>query len=123
MGGRWPRSLFGRGDEPDPRFTLANERTFLASIRTALGLLAAGVGLSVLERTVAPGETVWRITAAAWIAVAALLPLLALREWYRVELALRLNRPMPSSTPVALVLVFVIAAGGAALLVSEVLSW
>ncbi len=32
--------VLGRGTEPDPRFTLANERTFLAGIRTALALLA-----------------------------------------------------------------------------------
>ena len=31
------------GEEPDYRFTLANERTFLAWIRTALAVLAAGV--------------------------------------------------------------------------------
>lgn len=31
--------------EPDYRFTLANERTFLAWQRTALGLLAAAVAL------------------------------------------------------------------------------
>ena len=31
------------GQEPDYRFTLANERTFLAWLRTALSLLAAGV--------------------------------------------------------------------------------
>jgi len=31
-----------RGQEPDYRFTLANERTFLAWIRTALALFAAG---------------------------------------------------------------------------------
>ncbi|NUU26153.1 MAG: DUF202 domain-containing protein, partial [Streptomycetaceae bacterium] len=33
------------GDEPDYRFTLANERTFLAWIRTALSLLAGGVAV------------------------------------------------------------------------------
>ena len=33
------------GEEPDPRFTLANERTFLAWVRTALALVAAGIGL------------------------------------------------------------------------------
>jgi putative membrane protein len=32
--------------EPDYRFTLANERTFLAWIRTALALLAAASQLS-----------------------------------------------------------------------------
>lgn len=31
------------GEEPDPRFTLANERTFLAWTRTALALLASAV--------------------------------------------------------------------------------
>jgi putative membrane protein len=33
------------GPGPDYRFTLANERTFLAWIRTCLALLAAGVAL------------------------------------------------------------------------------
>ena len=33
------------GEAPDYRFSLANERTFLAWIRTALGFLAAGVAL------------------------------------------------------------------------------
>ena len=31
--------------KPDPRFTLANERTFLAWSRTALALVAAGLGI------------------------------------------------------------------------------
>lgn len=31
--------------EPDIRFTLANERTFLAWVRTAIGLVAAGVAV------------------------------------------------------------------------------
>ena len=39
-----PRSLRD-GDEPDPRFTLANERTFLAWVRTSLGLVAGSVAL------------------------------------------------------------------------------
>ncbi|HET9290174.1 MAG TPA: DUF202 domain-containing protein, partial [Actinomycetes bacterium] len=34
--------------EPDYRFTLANERTFLAWIRTSLALLAGGVALHSL---------------------------------------------------------------------------
>ncbi len=34
------------GEEPDPRWTLANERTFLAYERTALGLLVAGLAVS-----------------------------------------------------------------------------
>ena len=33
------------GTEPDPRFTLANERTFLAWIRTSLAFLAGGIAI------------------------------------------------------------------------------
>lgn len=36
------------GEAPDYRFSLANERTFLAWIRTSLGFLAGGVGLDQL---------------------------------------------------------------------------
>ena len=35
----------GEGREPDPRFTFANERTFLAWSRTALALVVAGLGI------------------------------------------------------------------------------
>jgi putative membrane protein len=38
----------GTEREPDYRFTLANERTFLAWIRTALGLVAGGIAVGQL---------------------------------------------------------------------------
>lgn len=37
---------------PDPRFTLANERTFLAWIRTSLALLASGVAVDAFVTSV-----------------------------------------------------------------------
>jgi hypothetical protein len=40
-----PQRVYREGTEPDPRFTFANERTFLARIRTSLTLIAAGVAL------------------------------------------------------------------------------
>ena len=36
------------GEDPDYRFSLANERTFLAYIRTALALLAGGVAVQLV---------------------------------------------------------------------------
>ena len=45
---RRPRSVYGEGSEPDPRLTLANERTALAWVRTGLALVAGGVGLTSL---------------------------------------------------------------------------
>lgn len=42
MDSRWPRHVYRAGEEPDPRFTFANERTFLAWIRTSLALLEIG---------------------------------------------------------------------------------
>lgn len=54
---RWP-SVYAHGSEPDPRFTLANERTHLAWLRTSLALIAAGVGIEILNRTTVPGASV-----------------------------------------------------------------
>ncbi|HEX2247025.1 MAG TPA: DUF202 domain-containing protein, partial [Arthrobacter sp.] len=43
--GKFATRLLRGGTEPDPRFTLANERTFLAWIRTSLALLAGGIAV------------------------------------------------------------------------------
>ncbi len=51
---RFPRQVYEVGTEPDPRFTLANERTFLAWIRTALALIAAGIALEALALPIRP---------------------------------------------------------------------
>ncbi|OLT19352.1 hypothetical protein BJF78_36280 [Pseudonocardia sp. CNS-139] len=90
---RFPRSVYGRGSEPDPRFSLANERTFLAWIRTSLALVAAGVALEALPL---PVHAVPRIVAAALFV---LLGLGAAGQawlgWLRAETALRENRALP----------------------------
>ncbi|MDQ6641777.1 MAG: DUF202 domain-containing protein [Actinomycetota bacterium] len=41
----WRERLMAEGEAPDPRFTMANERTFLAWIRTSLAMIAGGVGI------------------------------------------------------------------------------
>lgn len=93
---RFPRSVYGAGDEPDPRFSLANERTFLAWIRTSLALLAAGVALEGLDLALQPG---FRFAASVVLVVLGLLtPLQAWRGWARDERAMRLREPLASPT-------------------------
>lgn len=91
---RRPRRVYGHGAEPDPRFSLANERTFLAWLRTALALVAAGVALHALG---VPADPFWRTVAALlFIALGALAVVRGWLGWTSTEVALRLGRPLPS---------------------------
>lgn len=91
---RWPRRVYDVGGEPDPRFTFANERTFLAWIRTALALLAAGIALEALE---IPEERILRLLLVIALALlGALCSALAFVRWARAERALREAKPLPS---------------------------
>jgi putative membrane protein len=100
---RFPRHVYQVGTEPDPRFTLANERTFLAWIRTALALIAGGVALDALTLPLRPAL---RLTASIILLLLGLaVPLLAWFTWGKIERALRLGTPLPGShvaLPVAL---------------------
>ncbi|SCL32465.1 putative membrane protein [Micromonospora pallida] len=92
---RWPGRVFDRGVDPDPRFSLANERTFLAWIRTSLALFAAGVALEALTLPIAPGLR--RAAAVVLILLGAVAPVQAFLGWLRTEAALRLGRSLPPS--------------------------
>ena len=83
----------GVGDEPDYRFTLANERTFLAWIRTALALAAGGLAAVSLLDDVALGETLGILLLALSFVTAAS----AYRRWALNERSMRLNEPLPTS--------------------------
>ena len=96
---RRPRAVFGVGDEPDPRFSMANERTALAWVRTALAVVAGGVGLTSIARLADLPRALDVVAAlmcvaGGWLAVSSVL------GWRRRELALRTGRPLPA--PVAL---------------------
>lgn len=94
MTGRWPRSVYDAGDEPDPRFSFANERTFLAWIRTALALLAAGAAVEGLDLPMGP--TVQTVLAALLVALGLLCAVASWVRWSRAERAMRTASPLPS---------------------------
>lgn len=50
----WTPHWRREGCEPDYRFSLANERTFLAWIRTSIALLASGVVLEQFATRIGP---------------------------------------------------------------------
>ena len=111
---RFPRSVFRHGTEPDARFTLANERTFLAWIRTALALLAGGVALELLGLDLHPEL---RLAASLVLVVAGVVtPPFAWLNWTRTERALRRGEPLPATTLGPLLAIAVAAAGALVLL-------
>ena len=106
---KWRRE----GSDPDYRFSLANERTFLAWIRTALALLAGGVIFEQLATRFGPHGLVVAI-AIALAVLSAVLCGLAYVRWRDNEIAMRHSHAL--SAPVAIPVVSV-----AILLVSAVI--
>lgn len=104
---RRPRSVYSVGSEPDPRFSLANERTALAWMRTGMSVIAAGVALAVYAH--AANAPLWiRISSVLACVAGAGIGLWSLVHWRHVEVALRSDRPIPAPSlllalPVALI--------------------
>jgi putative membrane protein len=107
--------VFGVGSEPDPRFTFANERTFLAWIRTALGFVAAGVALAAVSRLGGVLDLEVRVAALLLVLAGLLSGVGAWTRWFRNERALRLDQPLPSSPLLVAVTVIVVLASAAAI--------
>jgi putative membrane protein len=83
------------GDEPDPRFTFANERTFLAWNTTALGLIAAGAAAAAFLKSGLSGLRL--LVALPLILLGGVLGFLSFRDWERNERAMRHGEPLPYS--------------------------
>ncbi|MFR9751902.1 YidH family protein [Nocardia sp. 004] len=92
-------------EELDYRFTLANERTFLAWMRTSLGLLAGGVAVHTL---VDPSRIAGfrRAIALSCLVLATMVAVGAYTHWRRVEAAMRRGDALPDT-----VLVPILSAG------------
>lgn len=99
------------GETPDYRFTLANERTFLAWVRTSLALMAAGVAVVQFV----PGPSALRHTLGfVLVSFGGILAGISYTHWERNERAMRLGERLPYSniprlTAAALALVALVA--------------
>jgi putative membrane protein len=94
------------GEEPDVRFSFANERTFLAWNRTALAMMTAGLAITqLLPPFHVPGGR--RMIGLPLIAVGLLISLASLLQWRRNERAMRLGKPLPASVLPPLVAIVV----------------
>jgi putative membrane protein len=98
------------GDEPDYRFTLANERTFLAWVRTALAVLAAAVAVAQLVPH-AGSEPLRRAVGALLTVLGLASGISAYPRWAANQRAMRLGRPLPKSRLLPLVSVALVLVG------------
>lgn len=107
---RWPAWVYQTGDEPDYRFSFANERTFLAWIRTALALIAGGVAIDVIDLNFSAG--VQKLLACVLLLLGITCALLAFLRWATAERAIRRGEPLPAvrMTVVVAALVAVVGA-------------
>ncbi|MFB7937750.1 YidH family protein [Streptomyces sp. NPDC004779] len=90
-----PRRIRDEGDTPDYRFSLANERTFLAWIRTALALIGGGFAVDQFLP-----DLRWAVRvglALALLAAGVLCALRAVNHWIRCERAMRRGEDLPVS--------------------------
>ena len=105
---RYPRGLYEVGSDPDPRYSLANVRTFLAWIGASLALLAAGA-LDVLAEGMRPEL---RLAASLVLVVSGVAtPVQAWFGWIASERAMRMGRPLPAPALAAPIALAVGAAG------------
>ncbi|UED83376.1 YidH family protein [Streptomyces profundus] len=90
-----PQLLREEGPTPDFRFSLANERTFLAWLRTALALLAGGIAVQQFLTEIPQGFR----TAVALLLLAggALCAVRGVNHWVRTERAIRRGDDLPLS--------------------------
>ncbi len=111
VSGRWPAWVYGTGDEPDPRFSLANERTFLAWIRTGLAFVTAGLGIAALAHFAPVTGSRFIIAGVVMLCCGVLCGFTGFTRWARNERAMRRGVPLvrPSVLPMLSVILLLIA--------------
>ena len=89
-------------EEPDYRFTYANERTFLAWVRTSVALIGVGVAaVQFLPPLDVPGGR--RAVGTAFIVLGAVICVIAQRQWVSNDSAMRAGAALPRSLLVPVV--------------------
>jgi inner membrane protein YidH len=119
---RWPHELRAVGKEPDPRFTFANERTFLAWVRTSLALIAGGLAAAQVLRFHLGGAHL--LVAVPAITLGGIVVVMSYRRWELNERSLRLGKPLNYSllTGVLAVGIAILATTSAILVVTAALT-
>jgi putative membrane protein len=96
------------GDRPDYRFSLANERTFLAWLRTGLALVGGGLAVAQFLS----GGVARDLLATALLGLGGVVAVRAVDHWARCERAIRRGVDLPPSRfPAVLALLIAFGAG------------
>jgi putative membrane protein len=112
-----PPASAGPDGQPDARFTFANERTFLAWIRTALALVAAGLAIVQLLPPFHGIRWGRHAIGVPLIVLGAVVAVRSYLEWNANQRALRRGEPLPRSRlPELLAVVIALVALAAAAL-------
>jgi putative membrane protein len=96
--------------DPDVQFQLANERTYLAWLRTALALVAAGVAAARLLS----GQTLrwaWETVGVLLILAGVVTAALARRRWRAMDVAVREGRPIPAPGVAVMIAAVIVLCG------------
>ncbi|MGA4842952.1 YidH family protein [Streptomyces sp. G45] len=115
-----PDRVRAEGETPDYRFSLANERTFLAWLRTALALIGGGFAVDQFLPDLRWGVRVG--LALALLGAGVLCALRAVHHWVRCERAMRRGEDLPATRFPALLGV-VVAAVAVAMVVVVLFGW